>query len=290
MSSWEVAFNGSELVRAETLARFAEEFAPCGFRREAFYPCYGMAEATLFISGGLPAEPPVVRAVDGAALEANRVVACQPDEPAARRVVGCGRGWGGEQIRIVDPVSLTLCPDGQVGEIWVAGPNIARGYWRKPEETVQAFGAYLADTGEGPFLRTGDLGFLDGELFVTGRIKELIVIRGRNHYPEDIELTVQESHPALLPGSGAAFAVEADGEERLVVAQEVHARFRKGLDISGVLGDIRQAIARRHELEVHAVLLLKSGTIPKTTSGKIQRRACRAIYLSAGLELVDDER
>jgi acyl-CoA synthetase (AMP-forming)/AMP-acid ligase II len=288
LSSWEVAFNGSEPVRAETLERFAAEFAPCGFRREAFYACYGMAEATLLISGGLPEECPVVRVVDAAALEANRVVARDPAEPGARRVVGCGRGWGGEQIRVVDPGSLTLCSDGQVGEIWVAGPNVAQGYWQKPEETRQVFGAYLADTGEGPFLRTGDLGFFDGELFVTGRIKELIIIRGRNHYPHDIEFTVQDSHPALQPGGGAAFAVEADGEERLVVAQEVHSRFGKGLDVPRVLADIRQAIARRHELEVHAVLLLKSGTIPKTTSGKIQRRACRAKYLAASLELVDD--
>ena len=182
----------------------------------------------------------------------------------------------------------TLCPAGQIGEIWVAGPNVAHGYWRKQDETLHVFGAYLADSGEGPFLRTGDLGFLDEELFVIGRIKELIIIRGRNHYPQDIELTVQDAHPALQPGAGAAFAVESDGEERLVIAQEVHAGFRKGLDVPQVLADIREAIARRHELEVHAVLLLKSGTIPKTTSGKIQRCACRAKYLAASLELVDD--
>ncbi len=288
LSSWEVAFNGAEPVRAETLERFASYFAPCGFRREAFYPCYGMAEATLFIAGGKKTHPPVIQVVEETALEQNRVVAAKAELENNRALVGVGRAWLDQEIAIVDPQSLIQCPVGKVGEVWVSGANIAQGYWNRPEQTQEAFQAYLADTGEGPFLRTGDLGFLqeNGELFVTGRLKDVIIIRGRNHYPQDIELTVERSHVALKPSCGAAFAVEIKGEERLVVVQEVERSYLRKLDEDEVIGNIRQALTAQHGLQVYAVILVKAGTIPKTSSGKIQRYACRANFLEGTLNTV----
>ena len=292
LSSWEVAFSGAEPVRAETLERFAATFEPCGFAKRAFYPCYGMAETTLLVSGGLKTAPPVVYKVEGAALEQNRVVAAGEQEGA--QIVGVGRTWLDQKTVIVDPESLTLCAANQVGEIWVSGSSVAQGYWNRAEETKQTFHAYLAATGvsgagrtPGPFLRTGDLGFLqDGELFVTGRLKDVIIIRGRNHYPQDIELTVEESHPALRTGSGAAFSVEAKGEEQLVVAQEVERTYLRNLDVDEVVGAIRKAVSEQHELQVYAVLLLKTGSIPKTSSGKIQRHAARVGFIAQSLPVV----
>jgi len=287
LSSWEVAFTGAEPIRAETLERFAAAFDPCGFRKEAFYPCYGMAETTLFVSGGLKTDPPVVRHVKGTALEQNRVVTAASEQEDVRTIVGCGQTWLDQKIVVVDPESLTECLSDQVGEIWVSGLSVAQGYWRRPEETQQTFHAYLADTVEGPFLRTGDLGFLhNGELFVTGRLKDLVIIRGRNHYPQDIELTVDESHPALRSGCGAAFSVEVEGEERVVVAQEVERSYLRKLDADEVVGAVREAVSQQHELEVYAVLLLKTGSIPKTSSGKIQRYACKQRLLTGTLDIV----
>ncbi|NLF09451.1 MAG: aminotransferase class I/II-fold pyridoxal phosphate-dependent enzyme [Pirellulaceae bacterium] len=285
LSSWRVAFNGAEPVRAETLDAFAETFAPCGFRREAFYPCFGLAEATLIVSGGYVRRKPVVRSFDAEALARNEVVEVEPDSDGARRMVGCGNNLPDQQIAIVDPDSLTACPSGRTGEIWVQGPSVAQGYWHKPEATEALFHARLADTGEGPFLRTGDLGFLqDGELFVAGRLKDLLIIRGVNYYPQDIELTVQRSHPRLRPDSGAAFVVEKSGREQLVITQEIerhkHANFQEVFDA------IRRAVAVEHELVPYAIQLLKAGSIHKTSSGKIQRHACRDGHLAATLNVV----
>jgi acyl-CoA synthetase (AMP-forming)/AMP-acid ligase II len=286
LSSWEVAFNGAEPVRAETLELFANYFAPCGFRREAFYPCYGMAEATLFISGGLKTASLVLSQVEGAALEENRVVAAESGE-GTKTIVGCGRTWLDEKIIIVDRESLTQCPPGKVGEIWVSGSSVARGYWNRPEQTGETFQGYLADTGEGPFLCTGDLGFVqDGELFVTGRLKDVIIIRGQNHYPQDIELTVQKSHPALRSHCGAAFTIEQKGQQRLVVIQEVERTYLRRLDIQEVVGNITEAVVDHHGLQVYATVLIKPGSIPKTSSGKIQRHACRRGFLDGSLNVV----
>lgn len=289
LSSWEVAFTGAEPVRAETLDCFAATFKSCGFRKEAFHPCYGMAETTLLVSGSLKTAPPLVHQVDGAALEQNRVVATAGNRESTRAIVGCGQSWLDQKIVIVDPETLTVCPSDKVGEIWVSGLSVAQGYWNRPEETEQTFHAYLADTGEGPFLRTGDLGFLqDGELFVTGRIKDVIIIRGQNHYPQDIELTVEKSHPALRPGCGAAFAVEVKGEERLVVVQEVERSYLRKLNLNEVVENIRRAVAAEHALQVYATVLVKTGSIPKTSSGKIQRHTCRSGFLSGSLNVVED--
>jgi len=286
LSCWEVAGNAAEPIRAETLDRFAETFEPCGFRRSAFYPCYGMAETTVIISGGLKTALPVIYEIDKASLEQHQVKAALEGE-STHKIVGCGQTLLDQKIVIVDPETFIRCSDQQVGEIWISGPNVAIGYWNRPEETEQTFHAYLADTGEGPFLRTGDLGFLqDGELFVTGRLKDIIIVRGRNYYPQDIELTVEKSHPALNAGSCAAFSVEKEGEERLVVVQEVVRTALRKLAVDEVVNAIRQAVSEEHELLVNAVLLLKTGSIPKTSSGKIQRHACRARFMANNLEVI----
>jgi acyl-CoA synthetase (AMP-forming)/AMP-acid ligase II/acyl carrier protein len=283
LSSWRVAFNGAEPVRPESLGRFVRAFAPCGFLREAFYPCYGLAEATLMVSGGLRAAPPTVKTLQARSLERNQVVEARGPDDDAQSIVGCGRTMRGQEILIVDPESLIECPPDRVGEIWVSGPSVAQGYWKRPQETERAFRAALAGGGRGGFLRTGDLGFLqDGELYVTGRLKDLIVIRGVNHYPQDIELTVENSHPSLRPGCGAAFSIEAAGEERLVVVQE--AEESPGFDPDEAVDSIRRAVAEQHDLQLYAAVLIKARSIPKTSSGKIRRQACRLGYLKGELD------
>ncbi|NEO47661.1 MAG: AMP-binding protein [Moorea sp. SIO4A3] len=299
LSSWQMAFTGAEPVRASTLDRFAHKFAPCGFRTEAFYPCYGMAETTLLVTGGLKNQPPVVREFEGEALEQNRVVPVPENalnqsngnksngNDQTRMLVGCGRTWLNEKIAIAHPQSLTQVEAGAVGEIWVKGSSVAQGYWNQPEVTEKTFNAYLADTGLGPWLRTGDLGFIqDGELFVTGRLKDLIIIRGRNHYPQDIELTAEKSHPALRPTYGAAFSVEVEEREQLVIVQEVSRNYLRKLDVDEVVEAIRSAVSQEYQLQVYAVLLLKTNSIPKTSSGKVQRHACRAGFLNNSLRVV----
>jgi len=305
LSRWDLAYNGAEPIRDETIERFTATFASCGFRPEAFYPCYGLAEATLFVSGGLRASRPVLHTVQGSALDHHQVVADSHRNEDSRTLVGCGRTWLDQKIVIVDPDSLTPCPPDRVGEIWVSGPNVAQGYWNRPEETERTFRAYLADTGEGPYLRTGDLGFLkDGELFVTGRIKDLIIIGGVNHYPQDIEWTVEQSHPAIRPGCCAAFSIDVASEERLVVVAEVERRYqptqrqavgtsgsgssRQPLDSQAVVRAIRRAVTEEHDVPVHSVVLLKTGGLPKTSSGKIQRQACRAGFLVGTLDVVEE--
>ncbi|MGH8002815.1 MAG: AMP-binding protein [Brasilonema sp.] len=297
LSSWEVAFNGAEPVRAETIEKFSATFADCGFRRSAFYPCYGMAETTLIVSGGLKKEPPVIRFVQDQAFKQNLIVTTTSEDKDARAIVGVGQSSSDQKIAIAqraapsgsiaNPESLTRCPDGKIGEIWVAGLSVAGGYWKKPEETQQTFNAQLQNTEEGPFLRTGDLGFLlDGELFVTGRLKDMMIIRGQNHYPQDIEFTVQNSHPALRANCGAAFSVEVDGVEQLVIVQEVERTYLRQLDVDEVVTSIRQAVAEQHQLQVYAIVLLKTASIPKTSSGKVQRHACRVGFLNESLDVV----
>ena len=284
LSSWTVAFNGAEPIRSETLGRFWEKFAPCGFRAEAFYPCYGMAEATLMVTGVAQQALPDYKTVSKSNLEANHVVEGLGDHSDRQILVSCGQTMPGQRVVIVHPETLQQCSPQDVGEIWVAGPSVGQGYWQRLEETAETFQAVLAN-GEGPFLRTGDLGFLqDGELFVTGRLKDLIIIHGRNLYPQDIEQTVEQSHPSLRLGSGAAFAVTINQIERLVVAQELE--FRQKPDPEEVIGAIRQTISERHDVQVYGVVLLKSGSIPKTSSGKIQRRACRDAFLQGKLNAI----
>jgi acyl-CoA synthetase (AMP-forming)/AMP-acid ligase II/3-oxoacyl-(acyl-carrier-protein) synthase/acyl carrier protein len=282
LSRWRVAFNGSEPVRAETLERFARAFAPCGFRREVFLPCYGMAETTLLVSGGPWESPPVVLPVGADALEQGRVE--PPGEGgAARQVVGSGRIPDGLIAAVVDAESGRRLPDGRIGEIWVSGPSVAAGYWGRLDETRGTFEARLPDAGEATFLRTGDLGFLrEGELFVTGRLKDLIIIRGRNVYPQDIEWTASHCHSRLVPDGSAAFAVEAAGQEQLAIVQEVDS---SGADLptDTLTRTIRDAVAQEHELDVFAVCLIRPMSLPRTSSGKVRRRSCRDRFLAGSL-------
>lgn len=286
LSCWELAASGAEPVRAETIERFVNTFSPYGFRREAFIVGYGMAESVVTISVDDKHKPVVILDVEKAAFEQNRIVVATNINETTQKIVSCGRTLLDQKIIIVNPESLTQSQTGEVGEVWVSSPSVAQGYWNN-EKATQEITGYLADTHEGPFLRTGDLGFLhDGELFVTGRRKDLIIIRGRNHYPQDIEFTVQNSHPALQPSCNAAFSIELESEERLVIAQEVKQTHLDNLDIDEVITAVRQAISKHHDLQVYAVVLLKSGTIPKTSSNKIQRRACRVGFLNESLNLV----
>ncbi|WP_339459781.1 AMP-binding protein [Nodularia spumigena] len=266
LSSWNLAFTGAEPIRQATLERFATVFAPYGFRRTAFYPCYGLAEATLFVSGKNQKN-----------LELNHI---------AQGLVSCGIPSHDQTLIIVNPESRQPCAAGEEGEIWVKGESVAQGYWQRFQETAVSFRASLASEAGG-FLRTGDLGFLrSGELFVTGRIKDVIIIRGQNYYPHDIEATVAQSHPALSAYWGAAFSVEVSGEERLVVVQEVERNCWRTLDKDGIITAIRAAISREFGLQVDGICLLKPSSIPKTSSGKVQRFACRDGFLSSGLDVV----
>ncbi|MCI0397262.1 MAG: fatty acyl-AMP ligase [Chloroflexi bacterium] len=289
LSCWLSAYNGAEPVRASTLQAFSQIFAEAGFRPHYFYPCYGLAEATLMVSGVQLGEMPCYRSFDSVALGQGQVVPVESEQPAAQTLVGCGANiFADTQIVIADPVSGHRCPPGQVGEIWVSGPGIAQGYWQRTKETEETFQAYLADTGQGPFMRTGDLGFLDHKhLFVAGRIKDLIILNGRNYYPQDIEQSVEACHPALRPGCSAAFSVDQDNVERLVIVAEVRSGRETGVVPEAerlvLANHIKRAVGEHHEVIPDDVVLLAAGTIPKTSSGKIQRHACRTGYLTGEL-------
>ncbi|MEZ4361976.1 MAG: amino acid adenylation domain-containing protein [Kofleriaceae bacterium] len=281
---WRIAYNGSEPIRAATLARFTQKFAAAGFRAEQLFPCYGMAEATLVVSASEVVAPPIVRTVERSIVDTRALAA--PEQPGrTHELVGCGKIVPLHRVSIVDPESRRALPDGQVGEIWIHGPSVAAGYWNNLDATHAAFGVHTAD-GDGPFMRSGDLGFLEaGELFVTGRIKELIIVRGRNHYPQQIEAVASQCHPALRSNSAAAFGVDLDGEERVVLVQEIE-RGAKDTDWSQVFPLILNAVADAHELALHAIVLIRVNALPKTSSGKIQRGAARAAFLSGELEAI----
>ena len=285
LSRWNVAFNGAEPIRSDTIERFSKAFEPYGFRRESFYPCYGLAEATLIVSGGLKSAPPVVTEFLAGPLEKNHIIESPVAGEQVRTLVGCGKALQGQQVIIVDPDTLKQCSPGQVGEIWVAGPSVAQGYWNRPDEVNLTFRAQLSDAEQCRFLRTGDLGFfLNSELYVTGRLKDLIIIRGRNIYPQDIESSVEHCDPALRPGCNAAFSVVAGGEERIAVVQEVDVR--KQPDLDKIIEKIRRLIVEEYEVNAYAVVLIKAGSIFKTSSGKIQRYACRDAFISSSFDVI----
>ena len=290
LSGWKVASCGAEPIAPDTIERFTGAFAESGFRREAFSPAYGMAEFTLLISLKRQGLLPTVQALDSAALEQGVVSDAKPGVSVIRQVVGCGILVGDTQLVIAHPDQLTRCAAQQIGEIWLAGASTAQGYWNNAEETDRTFGARLLDTGEGPFLRTGDLGFTrDGEVFVTGRLKDLLIIRGRNHYPQDIERTVERCHPLLRLGGAVAFSVPEEGGEAAVIVQEIE-RHAIALNVEEVAGAIRSAVSEQHDLHVSAVVFIKSGTLPKTSSGKVQRRACRALFMKGDLSVLGESR
>jgi acyl-CoA synthetase (AMP-forming)/AMP-acid ligase II/acyl carrier protein len=286
LSAWKVAQCGGEPIRSSTLARFFATFEPCGFRREAFFASYGLAESTVGVSGGLLGRKSGTLPVARDLLERGLVEIVPPERPSAKQIASCGAPDRDHSIAIVDPETCTRAAPGQVGELWISGEHVAKGYFGDQEETARTFRARLrGESGpdaERHFLRTGDLGFLhQGELYITGRLKDLIIIRGVNRYPQDIEGTVEESHPLLRRGSAAAFAVDVDDEEQLVVAVEVTAQASDSTE--DINRAIRNAVLRAHLVAVHTVVLLAPGSGFKTSSGKIQRRAYRNAFLRGEL-------
>ncbi|WP_322768474.1 fatty acyl-AMP ligase [Frankia sp. Cr1] len=284
LSCWKVAFNGAEPIRPETLRRFSESFASVGFNAQALYPCYGLAEATLLVTGSQKGRGPRTIDADTGELGHKRYV--KAPSGRGRTLVGSGLVCPETSVRIVDPETRRSCPANQVGEIWVAGEHVAQGYWRRPEVMAEAFQAEC-DGEIGPtYLRTGDLGLVvDGELYIVGRLKDLLIIRGRNHYPHDIEHTSQSAHPALRPGGCAAFSVPGADGEKLVVVQEIKREERLKVDATDVAASIRAAITREHQLSVSDLVLTLPGRLQKTSSGKIMRAAARRRYLEAGFDL-----
>jgi acyl-CoA synthetase (AMP-forming)/AMP-acid ligase II len=284
LNSWEVAMVGSEPVRSNTLEAFSAYFAPCGFRKSTFYPSYGLAEATLFVTGGPKANPPLYLTLDRTALEKHQV---QPATPSTalptHTLVSAGRLALTQQVIIVNPDTQIPCRPEEIGEIWIAGPSVTQGYWRQTEATAATFLARL--DGSSPFLRTGDLGFLwQGELFVTGRSKDIIILAGRNYYPQDIESSVEHSHPSLRPNCGTAFSIEVNGSEHLAIVQELN--YGPKPDLAQVIGNIQKAVARGHGIFASAIVIVKPGSVPKTSSGKIKRRGCQQLFLHRQLDIL----
>lgn len=289
LSTWRVAHSGAEPIRPSTLEAFSQKFEPYGFSHECFYPSYGLAEATLMVTTKKKGESLLFLDASTQELAKNKVVQVSKEsgKEKKQRLVSCGSTHRDTKVVIVDPQTLEQCEDHQIGEIWVAGESVAQGYWRDPSETQRNFSASLSNLSQDKFLRTGDLGFLSGEeLFVTGRIKDLIVIRGQNYYPQDIELTAQQSHTALVENGCAAFSVESHGKEVVVVVQEVTKKYQNQADFEDVIAAIRRAVITTHELQIHGLVLVKRGTVPKTSSGKVMRQACRQQFLEQKLSQV----
>ena len=291
LSSWRVAYNAAEPVRAATLGQFARRFAACGFRSRSFYPSYGMAEATVFISGGDAEAEPITQCVDRYALADRRLHLLVPDAPLATHIVACGAARAPHDLRIVDPDSRQALPDGQVGEIWFAGPSVSTGYWEMPELSGETFGQAIVDEPGNPhrYLRTGDLGVMhQGQVYITGRIKDLIIVHGRNLYPQDIELTAARAHEAVREGHVAAFAQSDDEGEKLVVVAEIERSHFRSLDAQAVVEAIRAAVMAQYEVAVNRVVLVRPYKVPMTSSGKIQRRQTRDMLGEGTLEVLAD--
>lgn len=291
LSAWRIAYNGAEPIRAETLEAFHERFSPVGFQWRSFYPVYGLAESTLLVSTGGPTYEPVIHDVSADALSHGRLGIERGPHVGTRPLVSSGPVSFGTKVVIVDPKTCERCADEQVGEIWVSSPSVARGYWRNESATQETFGAHLAD-GHGPFLRTGDLGALrDGELLVAGRIKDVLIVRGYKHFPQDIEQTAERRHVAIRPGCSAAFSIDGIGGEAVALALEVDFRRAEGEGpegsrrcISELIEGVRAAVSEEHGIVLAAVSVLAVGGMPKTSSGKLRRRACRAAFLDGSLD------
>ncbi|MES5819904.1 fatty acyl-AMP ligase [Streptomyces sp. RG80] len=275
--------NGSEPVRPGTADRFHAAFADRGLAPTTHCPSYGLAEATVFVSAARPGAPLGRFALDRDALAAGKALPARPDDPRAVLLAGCGTP-AGQRIRIVDPATGAALSEGEVGEIRVQGPNVGRGYWQRAEESERVFGALLPDAEDssgGRWLRTGDLGaVLDGQLIVTGRLKDLVIVDGRNHYPQDIEATAQDAHPAVRPDRLAVFAVPgSSGERVVVVAEHVRTTTLTDLDVPNVVRAVRGAVSGRHGLRLHDVVLVPPGSVARTSSGKVSRALTRERYL-----------
>lgn len=291
LSSWRVAYNGAEPIRRDTLVAFHERFRAAGFRWKSFFPVYGLAESTLLVSTGDRDYEPVTRDADALQLAAGRVITPNRGSPT-KSLVSSGPHGCGTRVLIVDPTTSTPCADGRVGEIWVSSPSVARGYWRRDIESAETFRARLAD-GTGPFLRTGDLGtMIGGELFVTGRAKDVIVIRGYKYYPQDIELTAERQHAAIRAGCSAAFALDEGDGESVGLAIELDPRQLpteledRELAFAEIIDALRAAVATEHGLMLSVIAIVSVGGVPKTSSGKLRRGACRDALVDGSLGAV----
>lgn len=291
LSSWLVAFNGAEPVRYETLKRFTEEFKGCGFKPESFYPCYGMAEATLFISGGEASKKPVIKQFDSYSLTGNKVLESSDSEKSIT-LVSCGTPYLGEKVQVVNPNTCEICSENEIGEIWVNGSNVAKGYFGAADN--RDFNGYIATKTSKQYLKTGDLGFInDGQLFITGRLKDVMILRGKNYYPQDIELTTEKAHIGVQVNGSAAFSITHENEEKLVIVAEIERSFRprskkvekNELGIKEITTKIRQNVMEGHGIQPFCICLIKTGSIYKTSSGKIQRSACKQGFLHNELEI-----
>ena len=285
LSSWQVAFNGAEPLYHKTLERFADYFAPCGFRREAFLPCYGLAESTLLVTGVPKGRPPLLQHLVIDELKKNKVTIISEKPSHTRTLVSNGRCSSEQKVKIVNIETMTVCPPGEIGEIWVSGPCVARGYWNKTIETEFTFGAQLTDGNEERHLRTGDLGFLyEDELYVTGRMKNLIISDGKNHYPQDIERTVEASLPSIRTTGCAVFSIPDDGREHVIIVVELQQNF---VEQEEIFKGIREAVSLNHGLQVHDIRLMRPGGIPRTTSGKIRHFLCKENYITGHLKEIE---
>ncbi|MBY6243523.1 non-ribosomal peptide synthetase [Methylosinus sp. Sm6] len=292
LASWAIAFSGAEPVRAATLDRFAAAFSECGFRRESFFPCYGLAEATLVVTAPCFGEALSMRHAARGERDKGEGLDLRTGVDAS--IVGCGRAWQGHEVAIVDPQTMRRRVDGEVGEIWVRGPSVASGYWRRDGATEQAFRARIAGEGAHVFLRTGDLGFLeDDALYVTGRLKDLVIIGGRNFYPQDFEYVAEEMDE-IRPGCAAAFSVTIREQEGFVMALEPRRSILNALRddncARALLRSARDRLASECEVSPVEIVLVKSGSIPKTSSGKIRRGECRRLYLENALQIIAREK
>ena len=287
LSSMEVFFCGAEPIRKSTYESFSKSFKVSKSKPEQLYSCYGMAETTLIVTGGYSYAKPVYLTVNHSSLLNNIVETIDENDKNGISLVGSGHTWLDTKIEIVNPKTMQKCSHDEVGEIWISGPTVAAGYWNNPEETKRTFSAMIAGLKEGPFLRTGDLGFFhEKELFITGRIKDLIIIRGVNYYPNDIEFSIQNAIPELRQNGGAAFPITDDESEKLVVVQELERTAMRDTDHNLIIEKIREVIAEEHELEVHSIVLIRAGSIPMTSSGKIQHRQTKYEYLHGDLSVV----
>ncbi len=287
LSTLKFVVNAAEPVRLETMQEFVAAFKQSGFRYEVFSPSYGLAEATVKVSNKKLRQIPVYCSLDVNEIEKNRISFVADQDPNSYKIVGCGWSAINADIKIVNFETGQLCAGNEIGEIWIQSDSVAKGYWQNPQASKDTFQAMIAGYDGGPFLRTGDMGFIhEGELYIAGRIKDMIIIQGKNYYPQDIELTVEKCHDAIRPSCGAAFAV-TDGEtEKLIVVQEVKREYRKSNELAEVANRVRMGVAKNHGLRVNAISLIMPSTIEKTTSGKIQRSATRESFLHKSLQVL----
>jgi len=288
LSKWHIAYSGAEPIRPSTLRRFADKFTPCGFNYKNFYPLYGLAEATLMASAGNINDEPIIKKIETESIKAGRAIETDGnDNYNYTEVVGCGTNLDGQKLLIVNPSTLCKCAENEIGEIWIAGPCVSNGYWDKPDINKEIFDAETKDTNEGHFLRTGDLGFfIKNELFVTGRLKELIIIGGKNYYPQDIELIVENEYKDIRAGCGAAFSIDINDEEKLVIVYEIHRKYLKHINIEDVISSIRRAVSQNLGLNVYDIVFIETSSFPKTSSGKLQRLLVKQYYLNNKLKVI----